>query len=87
MTPEEAEHKRRHVWQCRRGMKEVEFVLYAYLERFYDEDSAANREHFARLLECQDTELFEWFTRRSRPEDPDLDHFIDEVLARIAESR
>jgi antitoxin CptB len=86
MNPEEAERKRRHVWQCRRGIKEVEFVLHAYLERFYDEDSRVNREHFARLLECEDTELFEWFTRRARPEDADLELFIDDVLKRIARS-
>ena len=84
MTIDEAERKRRHVWQCRRGMKEVEFVLYAYLERFYDDDPPKNRDRFAELLECQDADLYEWFTRRSHPEDPELDRFITEVLYRVA---
>lgn len=65
-------------------MKEVEFVLNGYLDRFYDQDPPEKRARFARLLECQDADLFEWFTHRSRADDAALQAFIDELLARLA---
>lgn len=76
--------KKRFVWQCRRGMKEVEFLLNKYLEELYDQDGAEQHALFARLLECQDADLFEWFTQRSRPEDRELDAFIRDMRHRLA---
>ncbi|HEX5677074.1 MAG TPA: succinate dehydrogenase assembly factor 2 [Alcanivorax sp.] len=88
MTPPEslgiAEQKRRFHWQCRRGASEVEVVLNAYLERFFEIDDDQRRARFARLLECEDVDLLEWFTRRSRPQDPELRAFVDELLDRVA---
>ena len=37
------EMKKRYVWQCRRGMKEVEFLLNKYLEELYDGDPPEKR--------------------------------------------
>ncbi|HBY48719.1 MAG TPA: hypothetical protein DEH09_05265, partial [Alcanivorax sp.] len=52
MTPPEsldiAEQKRRFHWQCRRGASEVEVVLNAYLERFFEVDDDERRARFAR---------------------------------------
>ena len=80
MTPPEsldiAEQKRRFHWQCRRGASEVEVVLNAYLERFFEVDDDERRVRFARL---------EWFTRRSQPEDPELRAFVAELLDRVAQ--
>lgn len=78
------ELKKQYVWQCRRGMKEVEFLLNKYLEELYDTDSPEQHERFGRLLECQDADLFEWFTERSRPEDGELDAFIRDMRRRLA---
>lgn len=72
--------KKQYRWQCRRGLKEVEVVLNDYLERFFDDESAAHQALFARLLEEQDADLFEWFLRRSRPRDVELADYIDHVL-------
>lgn len=80
-----AEQKRRFHWQCRRGASEVEVVLNAYLERFFETDDDQRRARFARLLECHDVDLLEWFTRRSRPEDPELRAFVAELLDRVAQ--
>ena len=89
MTPPEsldsAEQKRRFHWQCRRGASEVEVVLNAYLERFFEVDDEQRRARFARLLECEDVDLLEWFTRRSQPEDPELRAFVAELLDRVAQ--
>ena len=57
----------------------------AYLERFFEVDDDERRARFARLLECEDVDLLEWFTRRSQPEDPELRAFVAELLDRVAQ--
>jgi antitoxin CptB len=82
MTPQE--QKRRYLWQCRRGMKEVEIVLNGYLERFFDGDDEAQRFQFGRLLECHDADMLEWFMGRGEPEDAALREFVRDLLGRLA---
>jgi antitoxin CptB len=48
-------------------------------------DDDERRARFARLLECEDVDLLEWFTRRSQPEDPELRAFVAELLDRVAQ--
>ena len=60
-------------------------VLNAYLERFFEVDDDERRARFARLLECEDVDLLEWFTRRAQPEDPELRDFVAELLDRVAQ--
>ena len=45
-------------WLCRRGMKELDVVLGAYLERFYTSAAADEQRAFRRLLEMPDPELY-----------------------------
>ena len=63
----------------------MEVVLNAYLERFFEIDDDQRRAHFARLLECEDVDLLEWFTRRPQPEDPELRAFVAELPDRVAQ--
>lgn len=84
MTPEQLQ--RRYRWQCRRGASEVEVVLNAYLERFFLTDSEVQQALFGRLLECDDVDMLDWFTRRSQPENPQLRDFVTGVLDRVAQT-
>lgn len=81
LTPEEK--KRRLAWQCRRGLLETDVVLNAYLDNHFLADTATHQATFERLLTCQDADMFEWFTRRSRPEDGELDAFVRHMLALV----
>lgn len=47
----------RLIWRCRRGTRELDLVLQAYLERAYDEASPTERAAFVALLERPDCEL------------------------------
>lgn len=78
--------KRRYRWQCRRGASEVEGVLFAYLDRFFDTDTPAQRAVFGRLLECHDVDMLDWFTGHSQPEDPQLREFVAGLLRRVADT-
>ena len=44
-------------WRCRRGVKELDLILGAWLERHYAQASASDRALFERLLELPDPEL------------------------------
>ncbi len=44
-------------WRCRRGMKELDLILGAYLSRCFDAASSARQAQFRRLLERADPEL------------------------------
>ena len=75
--------KKQYRWQCRRGLKEVEVVLNAYLDEFFDADPEPMRVLFERLLKEQDADMFEWFTRRSAPQDAELAEYVQQMLDRL----
>lgn len=82
MTMEE--QQKRLVWQCRRGIKEVEVLLVPFFDRRYAELSADDRILFERLLECQDADLFEWFTGRAESDDEHLARMVNDILRYLA---
>ncbi len=46
-------------WRCRRGAKELDVLLSAYLERHYARAGAAEQADFQRLLEYADPDLLQ----------------------------
>jgi antitoxin CptB len=47
----------RLAWRCRRGMRELDLLLLAWLERHYERADAQQRAQFAALLELPDPQL------------------------------
>lgn len=77
------ERKKRYRFRSRRGMKEVEEVLFDYFERFYDQDDEPTQLLYGRLLDCNDVDLFDWFIHRNPPDDPVLAPYVAQLLARV----
>ena len=67
----------------RRGMLELDVLLLPFLEEVYRDLSAEDQARYRKLLSCEDTDMFEWFMQRSKPEDPDLRHIVDMILNRV----
>jgi antitoxin CptB len=63
---------RRLRWRSRRGMLELELALAPFVETHLSTLSATDRERYARLLEHDDWDIFDWVQRRSEPADPEL---------------
>lgn len=64
-------------WASRRGMLELDLVLLPFLENVYPKLSSAHQELFVKLLEGEDQDLFNWFLRKSDPDDAELKIIVD----------
>lgn len=76
-------HTARLRWRCRRGMRELDVVLQAYLQNCYSQAPAAEQQAFETLLELQDPQLFAYLLGSDAPNDPELMH----VIARLTHPR
>lgn len=79
---DEIETKRLY-WHSRRGMLELDVLLIPFLEEAYPSLADDDKERYRQLLECEDTDMFEWFMQRSHPQDPDLARIVDLILSRV----
>jgi antitoxin CptB len=59
-------------WRCRRGMKELDFLLLRYLRELYSGASGDERAAFAQFLELPDPDLVRYLIAGDVPDDPHL---------------
>ncbi len=64
---------------CRRGMKELDVVLGAYLEHHYRTANAEDRRLFRALLEMPDPELYALLLGRDAAATPELEGFVERL--------
>jgi antitoxin CptB len=64
-------------WLCRRGMKELDVVLSAYLERHYETASADEQRQFKRLLDMPDPDLYRLLLGREQADDSDIRRLVE----------
>jgi antitoxin CptB len=69
--------------QCRRGMLELDVLLEPFLAEVYLTLEEDDKQRFARLLACEDQDLFPWFMQREVPEDPDHACIVDLIVSRV----
>jgi antitoxin CptB len=70
-------------WRCRRGTKELDLLLAAYLDRRYPNASPRERAAFERLTEWPDPDIFAALVGRGASSDSDTDavlSFLRSVL-------
>ena len=79
---EEAE-RRKVLYRCRRGTRELDEILLDFVDRAYGELSPQQRELFAKLLDTEDPLLNEWLCLGVQP----ADHGMAEIVERILSSR
>lgn len=72
-------------WDCRRGMMESEVLILPFRRDCFDRLARSDQEAFLDLLDCNDADLFAWFTSEQRPAEPPLARIIDLVLAHAAD--
>ena len=67
-------------WRCRRGMRELDFLLGRYLEEDYPGVSAQEQEAFRAFLELPDPMIFSWITGRERPPEGLVSEIVNRLL-------
>ncbi len=71
------------IWRCRRGTKELDRILSAYLEDEYDAAPTELQNAFALLLEQQDPDIYDWLLGVRRAEDAALLAVIEKLSAKF----
>ena len=66
-------------WRCRRGMRELDAILAAYIDRLQATPSTRKAQAFSKLLDCEDDQLWDWLSGRERCPDSQLGEIIDDV--------
>lgn len=82
MALSEIEYKRT-IWASKRGMLELDLILLPFVENRLLELSESDQRRYIRLMEEEDTDLFAWFMRKDKPEDPDLLEAVYQVIAYV----
>ena len=75
------ELKKKILWQCRRGLWELDAILIPFVENNFDyleEDEISN---FQRLLEYEDIEIFDILVNKKSFEDATLQPIIKKILS------
>jgi len=66
-------------WQSRRGMKELDVLLEAFLNAQGERLIAGDWPGLERLLDAEDDVLFDWIAGRNLPPDPALAELIEHI--------
>ncbi len=69
----------RLLWQCRRGMLELDCILERYLEEDYCHAPKQTRALFVELLKVQDPELQAWLLNGDLPDDEDFANLARQI--------
>jgi len=68
-------------WRIRRGAKELDLILAAFVDARYDELTAAERGAFERLLQCADPQLADWLCHGATPTSHELAALVERIRA------
>ena len=60
-------------------MRELDLLLETFLEKRYPTLSPAQRDDFARLLDCRNEDLMTWLIEGGAPEDKQLEEMVRQV--------
>jgi len=75
------ESRARLAWLCRRGTKELDLLLQAWLAQAFERSSAAEQRAFLALLDWPDDALGRLLLGQDRAADPELDALADRIRA------
>jgi antitoxin CptB len=79
MQPQSDPELGRLRWRCRRGMRELDRLLSAYLAHGYAHGSRDEQQAFRDLLELQDPQLIAYFLGREQPPSAPLAAIIERI--------
>jgi len=67
---------KRLLWQCRRGMLEIDILFERFLKQQFVQLNDADKATFKRLLTENDQQIYLWLIEKETPEDAELARII-----------
>jgi antitoxin CptB len=68
-------------WRCRRGIRELDELLTRYVDERYAASSPEEQSAFQRLLDTQDTVIYEYCLGRLRPPSALVSALIERITS------
>jgi len=72
--------KKKILWQCRRGLWELDAILIPFVEDTFDDLDANFKELFKELLSYEDIEIFDFLVNQKEPSDKRMKQLLDKIL-------
>ena len=73
------ELEKKILWQCRRGLWELDAILIPFVEKNFSELDNKEVEEFRKLLAYEDIEIFDILVNKKPFDDIDLEHIVDKI--------
>ena len=70
-------------WRSRRGMLELDLLLLPFFDEVFAELESDEQQAFIKLLAQEDPILWDWFSRKSESDDPELAALVERILDRV----
>ena len=72
--------KKKILWQCRRGLWELDAILIPFVERNFDDLDSENKTLFTELLSYEDIEVFDLLVNKIKPKDKKMKLLVELIL-------
>ena len=72
--------KKKILWQCRRGLWELDAILIPFVERNFDHLDSENKTLFTELLSYEDIEVFDLLVNKINPKDKKMKPLVELIL-------
>ena len=70
-------------WRSRRGMLELDLLLLPFFDEVFHDLPAQDQQTYIHLLEQDDPDLLQWFSRKGESDDPELQALVEKILDRV----
>ena len=73
--------KKKILWQCRRGLWELDAILIPFVEKNFDDLDSDNQKLFKELLSYEDVDLFDLLDNQKEPAEVSIKKLVDIIIA------
>ena len=74
------ELEKKILWQCRRGLWELDAILIPFVERNFSNLDEIEIENFKKLLAYEDIEIFDILVNKKPFEDTEIEGIVSKIL-------
>ncbi len=74
------EERSRLLWNCRRGIREMDILFRDFVDQHYDQLSDDEKQSFSKLLDEADLDILNWVMGKDTPKSDDLKQIITIIL-------